>query len=52
MSKASIMLELWEFLRVRKKMWLLPLVVFLVLVGVLLVFSESSAVAPFIYTLF
>jgi hypothetical protein len=52
MSKVSIMIELWEFLRVRKKMWLLPLVVFLVLVGVLLVFSESSAVAPFIYTLF
>jgi hypothetical protein len=52
MGKIGIALELWEFLRVRKKMWLVPILVFLLLVGVLLVFSESSAVAPFIYTLF
>lgn len=52
MEKLSIVLELWEFLRVRKKMWLLPLLVFLIFVGILIVFSESSAVAPFIYTLF
>lgn len=52
MGKRGIGVELWEFLRVRKKMWLLPILVFLLLVGVLLVFSESSAVAPFIYTLF
>jgi len=52
MGKVSIARELWEFLRVRKKVWLLPIVVFLVLVGALLIFSESSAVAPFIYTLF
>lgn len=52
MGKLGIVLELWEFLRVRKKMWLLPLVFFLIVVGVLIVFSESSAVAPFIYTLF
>lgn len=45
-------MELWEFLRVRKKMWLLPILIFLLFVGMLLVFSESSAVAPFIYTLF
>lgn len=45
-------MELWEFLRVRKKMCLLPILIFLLLVGMLLVFSESSAVAPFIYTLF
>ena len=44
----SFLRELWMFLRVRKKMWLLPILVFLLLVGVLLVFSESSAVAPFI----
>lgn len=52
MGKLSIAVELWEFLRVRKKMWLLPIVVFLVLIGALIVFSESSAVAPFIYALF
>jgi hypothetical protein len=52
MGKFSILLELWEFLKVRKKMWLLPLLVFLLLIGVLIIFSESSAVAPFIYTLF
>jgi len=51
-SKVSILGELWEFLRVRKKMWLLPLLVFLLLIGALIVFSESSAVAPFIYALF
>ena len=52
MGKIGIILELWEFLKVRKKWWLLPILAFLLLVGVLLVFSESSAVAPFIYTLF
>ena len=52
MGKIGIILELWEFLKVRKKWWLLPILVFLLLVGVLLVFSESSTVAPFIYTLF
>jgi hypothetical protein len=52
MAKLGILLELWEFLRVRKKLWLVPLVVFLVLLGFLIVFSQSSALAPFIYTLF
>lgn len=52
MGKVGILLELWEFLRIRKKFWLLPLVVFLVLLGFLIIFTESSAVAPFIYTLF
>ncbi len=52
MGKLSILAELWEFLRVRKKMWLLPLLLFLLLIGILIIFSESSAVAPFIYTLF
>ncbi len=52
MAKLGILLELWEFLKVRRKLWLLPLVVFLVLLGFLIIFSESSAVAPFIYTLF
>jgi len=52
MGKVGILFELWQFLKVRKKFWLLPLVVFLVLLGFLIVFTESSAVAPFIYTLF
>ncbi|GAB4220277.1 MAG: hypothetical protein Kow001_01470 [Acidobacteriota bacterium] len=52
MAKLGVLLELWEFLKVRRKIWLLPLVVFLVLLGFLIIFSESSAVAPFIYTLF
>ena len=45
-------IELWEFLRERKKFWLLPIIIFLVLLGSLIVLTEGSAVAPFIYTLF
>ena len=44
--------ELWEFMRVRKKFWLLPIIIIMVLLGGLLVFAQGSAVAPFIYTLF
>ena len=52
MSKFSIVKEFWAFLRVRKKWWLAPIVVFLVLLGALLVFAKGSALAPFIYSLF
>jgi len=52
MSKLEIIFELWEFLKVRKKWWLTPIVLFLVLLGALIIFTEGSAVAPFIYTLF
>jgi hypothetical protein len=52
MSKASIFLEFWEFLKVRKKWWLMPIVIFLVLIGLLLILGESSALAPYIYSLF
>jgi len=52
MGKLGILKEFWDFLRVRKKYWLLPIVIMLVLLGALIVFTESSAVAPFIYTLF
>ena len=52
MSKASILKEFWEFLRVRKRYWLAPIVIVLVLLSLLVVFTQSSAVAPFIYTLF
>tara|TARA_B110000858_G_scaffold193226_1_gene245324 strand:- start:778 stop:927 length:150 start_codon:yes stop_codon:yes gene_type:complete len=44
--------EFWEFLRVRKKYWLLPILVVLLLFGGLLILSQGSAVAPFIYTIF
>lgn len=50
--RVSIFAELWDFLKVRKKWWLGPPIVILLLLGLLLVFAESSAVAPFIYTLF
>jgi len=48
----SILLELWAFVRHRKKFWLLPILVTMALVGSLLVLAQSSAIAPFIYTLF
>jgi len=44
--------DLWGFLRVRKKFWLLPIILVLMLVGALIVFTSGSALAPFIYTLF
>ncbi|WP_168059042.1 DUF5989 family protein [Candidatus Manganitrophus noduliformans] len=44
--------DLWGFMRERKKFWLAPIILILVLLGTLIVFTQSSAVAPFIYTLF
>ena len=44
--------DLWGFLKVRKKFWLLPLIIMLLLFGVLIVLTSGSAIAPFIYTLF
>lgn len=52
MSKLSIMKEFWDFLKVRKKWWLAPIVIFLLLLGALIVATQGSALAPFIYTLF
>ncbi len=52
MGKASIIKEFWDFLKVRKRFWLAPIVIILVLLGLLVVFAQGSAVAPFIYTLF
>ena len=46
------MSELWAFMRERKKLWLLPILIVLVAVGGLLVFAQGSALAPFIYTIF
>ncbi|MBW2037138.1 MAG: hypothetical protein JRI41_06620 [Deltaproteobacteria bacterium] len=52
MGNKSIVVEFWEFLRIRKRYWLLPIVIMLFLLGFLIVFTEGSAVAPFIYALF
>jgi hypothetical protein len=48
----AILGELWSFLRTRKKFWLAPIMVMLVVFGGMIVFVQGSAVAPFIYTLF
>lgn len=48
----SFLKEFWAFLRTRKKFWLLPILATMLLFGVLLLLAQSSAVAPFIYTLF
>jgi Family of unknown function (DUF5989) len=48
----SILAELWSFLRVRKKYWLTPIVLLLIIFGGLIILAQGSAVAPFIYTLF
>jgi hypothetical protein len=48
----ALLAEFWRFLKVRKKWWLMPIVVVMVLVGTLLVFAQGSALAPFIYTIF
>jgi len=52
MSKLSIIKELWQFLRVRKKWWLAPILIMLVLLGGLIILTQSSALAPFIYAIF
>ena len=52
MAKSDVLREFWQFLKQEKKYWLAPIVIVLVLFGLLLVFAQSSAVAPFIYTLF
>jgi len=52
MANQSIISEFWEFLKVRKRFWLLPIVIVLLLFGALIVFTETSAVAPFVYALF
>ena len=52
MSRTKVISELWQFMRSNKKFWLAPILIVLVLIGVLLVIAGSSALAPFIYTLF
>jgi len=52
MSKLRVLKDFLDFLKVRKKWWLAPICIVLLLLGLLIVFTESSALAPFIYTLF
>jgi len=52
MSKLQVINEFWHFIKYNKKFWMAPLVLVLVIVGFLLVFAASSALAPFIYSLF
>ena len=52
MGKVSILREFWSFLRVRKKYWLVPIAVVLVVLSLLIVLTQGSALAPFIYSLF
>ena len=52
MGQFGLVREFWAFMRVRKKWWLLPIIVVMLVVGSLLVFAQGSALAPFIYTIF
>lgn len=52
MSKLSMAAEFWQYFRQRKRYWLLPVVLVLGLLGMLLIFAQTSALAPFIYALF
>ena len=52
MSRGGVMRELWSFMRIRKKLWLLPILVVVGVVGLLLVAVQGSALAPFIYSIF
>ncbi|MDP2913565.1 MAG: DUF5989 family protein [Candidatus Omnitrophota bacterium] len=52
MGNSGFFRELWGFLMTRKRWWLFPIIIMLFLLGLLIIFTESSVVAPFIYTLF
>lgn len=52
MARSSVVREMWAFMRARKKFWLLPIIIVMVLVGALIVFAQGSVLAPFIYTIF
>lgn len=52
MSNMSLARDLWAYMRERKKWWLLPIILVMVLIGMLLVFAQGSVLAPFIYTIF
>jgi hypothetical protein len=52
MNRLAIIREFWQFLRERKRWWLAPIVLFLLILGAVLIFAKGSALAPFIYSLF
>jgi len=52
MAKKSLIREFWEFIRIRKRYWLIPIIILLLLLGIFIVFTETSTIAPFIYALF
>lgn len=52
MSRLVLVRDLWDYLKVRKKFWLLPILLLLLLLGLLIVFTEGTALSPFIYILF
>jgi Family of unknown function (DUF5989) len=52
MARRAIALQMWDLIWERKKWWLLPIIVVLMLFGALLIFAQTSALAPFIYTIF
>lgn len=52
MSHAGLIRELWAFMRVRKKFWLLPIILVMLLIGALLLATQGSVLSPFVYTLF
>jgi len=52
MKKNLVLIEFWEFMKARKRYWLMPIIIILILLGSVIVFTESSAIAPFIYALF
>ena len=52
MARGGLASELWAYMRVRKKWWLAPILIVMLLLGALLIFAQGSALAPFIYTVF
>ena len=52
MAKSGLAAEIWAYMKVRKKWWLLPIIAVMMLVGALLAFAQGSALAPFLYTIF
>jgi hypothetical protein len=52
LAKSSLLGELWAFMRVRKKWWLVPLILAMLIVGMVIAFAQGSVLAPFIYTIF
>jgi hypothetical protein len=52
MARSTLLGQLWSFMRVRKRWWLMPIMIMMLLVGLLIAFAQGSALAPFIYTIF